>query len=129
MAVRHLLRSQAWTQGFGTSAKILLVFRPDAPITTAAHADPDQFTGNGIPAAQTVTASGGTPPLIVFGAYSSSGTINPRTMSPAKNGEVANGTTRYIAWKIYNSSPANVSVDMDDEGDGNTLQSCYIEVA
>ena len=50
-------------------------------------------------------------------------------MSPAKDGEVANGTTPYLAYKVYNSSPANVSVDMDDEGDGNTLQSCYIEVA
>ena len=30
--------------------------------------------------------------------------------------------------KIYNSNLADVTVDMDDEGDWNARQSCYIRV-
>ncbi len=118
------------TTGSGSFAnKILLCFRPDIPATSAVSADPDATITDANPSAQTVTASGGTAPLIVFGCYASTGAVNPRTMSPAKDGEMSSGTSFYVAWKIYNSSPADVSVDMDDEGNNNMLMSCYIEVA
>ncbi|HYM98203.1 MAG TPA: hypothetical protein VET25_00545 [Aestuariivirgaceae bacterium] len=92
-------------------------------------------TGN--PAAQTVTASGGVAPLVVLGAYGARGFIDPRTFtvggSPAKDGEVHNepgGFSNIVfAWKIYNASPADVVVDMDDEIEANYLQSFYIEMA
>jgi hypothetical protein len=111
--------------GATTNHKIMLCF--EGPISTAAHAT---FNGQGStanPTAQNVTASGGTPPLVVIGAYRANGAVDPRTMSPAKDGEVTTTGLLYGAYKIYNSSPADVSVDMDDEGD-NILQSGYIYV-
>lgn len=127
----------------GGGNKILAVFRPDALITTASAQDPDSEGAAGNPSAQTITSGSGAVPLVVLGCYGSysSGTgaavVNPRTFtvggSPAKDGEinstVASSEDLWLAYKIYNSSPANVVVDMDDEGSYNTLGSCYIQVS
>jgi hypothetical protein len=118
--------------------QIMLVFRGNVPIKTITVADVESERTNNNPSSKTVNASGGAPPLIVFGCYGSTQIVNPRTMSPAKDGEVENqpeggSTTAFaniaIAWKIYNTSPADVSVDMDDESNENTLQTFYIECA
>lgn len=85
------------------------------------------------PTEQTVNASAGTPPLVVIGAYSGSGATDPRTFtvggSAAKDGEINSGSGTYLAYKIYNSAPQNVVVDMDDEGNYNTIQSGFISVS
>ena len=84
-------------------------------------------TTDGNPSAQVVGASSGTPPLIVIGAYGTTGTVDPRTFSTTKDGEItADSFNAYLAYKIYNSSPQDSSIDMDDEGDANILQSCYL---
>lgn len=109
--------------------KVIVTFRGDVAATTITSNDPDGEATTGNPTAQTVTASGGSSPLVVIGGYASNNNVNPRTMSPAKDGEVGSSTVAYIAWKIYNSSPADVSVDMDDEGSAvHCLTSCYIEM-
>ena len=113
---------------FGDVAKELYVFRGDAAISSVTASTPNNQATTGNPSSQSVTASGGTPPLIVFGAYGvGTGTVDPRTFSPAKDGEINGAATSYLAYKIYNSSPADVSIDMDDEGDENCLQSFYLE--
>lgn len=116
----------------GGGAKIAAVFRGDVAISSFTPASINQPSiDNANPTAQSVTASGGTPPLIVFGFYVNdygSG-VNPRTFSPTKDGEINESGATYcdlwLAYKIYNSSPANVTVDMDDEGYGNGIQSYY----
>jgi len=91
-----------------------------------------EFT-SGNPAAQTVNASGGAPPLIVLGCYVAAiNAVNPRTFNPAKDGEIQATAVDgpedlWLAYKIYNSSPADVAIDMDDEGLFNALVSCYIQ--
>lgn len=108
--------------------KIMCVYRGDIPVTSiTVGATNGQATG-GNPSSQTVLSGAGTPPLVVIGAYGCNGTTDPRTMSPAKDGE-ANSGQCYQAWKIYNSSPANVSVDMDDEGNQNAIISTFIEAS
>lgn len=109
--------------------KVLLVFRGDVRIKVVNVGDPSgQATGSD-PTVQVITASAGVAPLVVLGAYVSDSAVNPRTMSPAKNGETSALGGVWLAWKIYNSSPADVSIDMDDEGSINILAGCYIEVA
>ena len=116
--------------------KLTYVFRGNAPIAVATPADTATELTGGNPAAQTVNASGAAVPLVVVGCYTTAtgGTVDPRTFtvggSAAKDGEItvnpAGGGNMYLAFKIYNSSPADVVVDMDDEGAGNVLASCYI---
>ncbi len=114
--------------------KILAIFRPDVPAASAVHGGEQHGTAtNANPTAITVAASSGGAPLIIIGTYSSSGAINPRTFTVggvgAKDGEIANGTVQYLAWKVYISSPSDVDVDMDDEGNANIVQGFYLEVS
>jgi hypothetical protein len=110
-------------------AKMLYVFRGNAPATSVNVAGLNQQLTGGDPTSQNVAASGGAVPLLVIGAYGSGGGISPRTFNPAKDGEI-NGISglAYLAYKIYNSSPADTAVDMVDEGGENTLVSFYMEV-
>jgi hypothetical protein len=116
--------------GSGNSNKVMFVFRPDAPITTVtASTWGQQITANN-PTPQTVSASGQPTPLVVFGgAGVTSGTAAFSTASPAFDSTVANAAGLVIAgYKIYNSSPADHSIDMNDLGN-NALVSGYLRVA
>lgn len=112
--------------------KLVVTFRGDVPISQFSFASPNSQITTGNPTSQSVTAASGLVPLIVLAAYFvDGGAVSPRTFSPAKDGEV-NATTvgdHWLAWKIYNSSPADTTVDMDDEGTFNGLLSCYITCA
>jgi hypothetical protein len=123
--------------------KILAVFRPNNPITLASSQDPGSEGTAADPTPQTITSASGVVPVVVLGAYGSysagagGAVVNPRTFtvggSAAKDGEinstVAADEDLWLAYKIYNSSPADVVVDMDDEGVYNQLGSCYIQVS
>jgi hypothetical protein len=109
--------------------KSLLIIRPSAPATAVTIGSLNGEGTGGDPTLQTVTASGGTPALIVIAAYGNglTGSITPRTFSPAPDGEITPATNQFLAWKIYNQDPVNVSVDMEDEGTSNTLASFYMQ--
>jgi hypothetical protein len=118
--------------GTGGAAKALAVFRCDSIITSGIVGDIGSEATSGDPAAQVITASLGTPPLVVLGFYSSFTAIDPRSMTPAKDGEIqatGNSIDSYIAWKTYNAAPEDVTIDMDDEGLDNILISCFIQVS
>lgn len=107
----------------------LLIFRiSNKVLTSVTVSTPNEQGTSGNPTLQTVVASGGVAPLIVFGCYGSGITsIAPRTFSPAEDKEIsADMSTSWIVYKIYNSSPQDTDVDMDDE-DTNCLQSFYIQ--
>jgi len=116
--------------GDSANRKSLYVFRGNTPITTYVANDVGEETTTGDPTAQTCNASGGTVPLVVIGAYRALAAIDPRTFtvggSPAKDGEINPATTSYLAYKIYNTAPADVVIDMDDEGARQFLVSCYL---
>lgn len=112
--------------GGDSNDKVLLVFRGDTAVTTMTVNSLNAQMTDSNPSAQTCTASGGVAPLIVIGAYGASGSIATRTMTPAKTGEVNSSNNLYLAYKLYNSSPANVSIDMGDDGNANCLQSFYL---
>lgn len=116
---------------FSGGKKAMVVLRGDIPLASISGFDGEAgaFNAND-PGAITVNASGGTPPLLVIGAYwASSGTVDPRTFSTTKDGEVSFHTNSfYIAWKLYLSSPADTSIDMADEGSGNLIQGFYAQV-
>ena len=117
--------------GSDFNAKGLYQFRGDIPITSVNLSTVNSEATAGNPSSQNVSASGGTSPLIVIGAYGTSNAagVDPRTFSPAKDGEISGSVEQYLAYKIYNSSPADVSIDMDDEGAANILYSLYIEAS
>jgi hypothetical protein len=109
----------------GPGINRVAVFRGNKPITSVTVGSPGAQATDGNPTPQLVAASGGTPPLIVIAYYGSNTAVDPRTMSPAKDAEIG-ATLDWLAYKIYNTAPADVTVDMDDEGTGNLLASCYL---
>lgn len=116
--------------GASSNQKALYQFRPDNPISTVTPSAGDSEATNGNPTSQSIPASGGSVPLIALAAYSADRAINPRSFSPAKDGELNASTLSYLAYKIYNSSPADITADMDDEGgNANILQSIYLELS
>lgn len=116
-------------------AKSLVVYRGDNPISAVLVASSAGQATDANPTAQVVTSSAGVAPLVVVGGYGGTTLgISPRTFTPAKDSEIqsANGAQvmdTWQAWKIYNSSLADVTIDMDDEGNDNILQSFYLQVS
>lgn len=119
-------------------AKILFVFRPDVPITEVTVASGGDEGTSGDPASQIVTGSEASSPVVIIGAYnlgnnSSTASINSRAFSPAKTAEInvhpISTMDSWLAYRIYNSSPSETTIDMGDSGDYNFLVSRYFQVA
>lgn len=109
----------------GTTAtrKTLIVFRGSGTWGTPQDVAEQASVSN--PTAQVVNV--GSAPLVVVGSYMGTGTVTTRTMTPTKDSEVtAANNINYLAWCIYNTSPADTTVAMNDTGTGNILSSFYI---
>lgn len=113
--------------GTSSDRHILAVFRASAPITSVVVNSVFEQGTNADPSPQNVTSASGDVPLVVLGAYAAASAISPRGFSPAEDGEFSPDTNSYLKYKIYNSSPADVTVDMEDEIQ-NYLISAYLEV-
>lgn len=107
--------------------KMMLVFRPDAPITTASYSTFNSEFTAGNPAAQVVAAAGQSPPLIVLGGCGHDASPAFTTASPAFDAVIvpAHGFFR-MGYKLYSSAPADHTIDMADLGSQNSLWSGYI---
>ena len=111
--------------GASADVKTILVFSTNGA-TTASFFDVEFQSTDGNPVAQTINASSGSPPLVVIG-FIRQVTTTSQSMSPTQDGTVVNGqNTAY--YKIYNSSPADVTFDCGDGGNANALMSFYLEV-
>lgn len=112
--------------GTSSDRKILGVWRGDVDFTsvTVRSLNSQMTTGN--PTGQSCTAASGTPPLLLIGAYYSSGAITTRSITPgAFTAEISNGTGFYLNYLIYDSAPASQTIDMADFGN-NALTSFYL---
>lgn len=105
------------------------VFRPDVPITSFTDNDTGNHQGtSGNPTAQNITTASASGLALAYAQfYASDATIDPRTTSPSMI-ETTIASFHYAHYKIYNASDAksNISVDMDDESNGNVLQSGWL---
>lgn len=123
--------SLSCVNGNQQNGKVLLVFRPTGgTITTVTPTDAFIESQDGDIPAQVVNASGGATPLIVIGATIGQATTAFTTASPAFDATVATSSTRLIVgYKMYNSSPADHTIDMNDVGGGNGLLSFYLKLS
>jgi hypothetical protein len=107
-----------------------LTFRPASfSISTVTPSTWNAEATDGNPSSQNVGASGQATPLIVFGfAGVNQGTsVTFSTASPAFDGLVGLVQRHEIGYKIYNSSPADHIIDMNDFGNDNALRSGYVQ--
>lgn len=115
----------------GFRRKTILVFRRSTGFFTSFS---DALSVNnegtsGDPVAQTVTSSSGPSPLIVLSTARGTQAVVSYTFTPTQDGSISNGTTVVSRYKIYNSSPSNVTIDCGDVGDSTMLQSFYVRMS
>lgn len=115
--------------GMSTSSgdKLLIGFRGNKSLTASPMNPWTAVWTSGNPSPQVVPANGQVAPLVVIGTYGGGNVVDPRTMSPAKDGEYGSANSgAWIAWKIYLADAQDVTVDMDNEFTGwNFLTSGY----
>lgn len=111
-----------------SNAKIMFVFSSNgASSVNVKDIDFASSTDTDLPA-QTITSGSGTAPLVALG-FSRNLLGNIGSMSP-QDGNVSAATgTHYGYYKIYNSSPSDVTVDTGDGGNNNMLMSFYLEAS
>jgi len=113
-----------------TEAKVMLTFRPNGFVSNIVASTWNAVTEGGDPASQSVTASGQPVPLIVFGvACATPGPAAFSTASPAFDATIIANDRNRVGYKVYNSSPANHTIDMNDLGADNSLASGFIRVS
>lgn len=115
------------------SGILLLMFRGSRPITSVTVGSASGSITSGNPNGQTVTASGGTAPLIVLGSYVADQIIANTTFTPTgdSSGQVTL-TNQHMEFNygIFNTSPQDVSIDNDDEGGSyNGVQGFYLAMS
>lgn len=106
--------------------KIMFIIQGTSPIASVTISDATVNLTNSDPGSETISASNGIGPVLVIGSASigSSATAAFSTESPAFDATVA--ATRMVAgYKIYNSSPQDHTIDMNDLGSGNALIGFY----
>jgi hypothetical protein len=106
--------------------KILYQFRASfGAISSFSTSTPTQEGTTGNPAQQTVAASGGTEPVLGIAVWAASGTPDPRTTSITPDHEITVNIRLVAHDYVQNTSPADYTIDMDDETD-NILAGFYL---
>lgn len=123
--------SIAGLDGDGSRRTILLVFRGDIPITGVAASTWNAEATSGNPSSQSVLASGAAVPCVVIGWVHQQTSAAFSTATPSFDAvvEYQSGPTQDAdaGYKIYNTSPADHTIDAADTGTWNILMSGFIE--
>jgi len=114
--------------GGASNRKIIAVFRGNVHANTIISASSAIEITNDDPSAQVISSSGGTEPLVSVGGLTAVN-LTGWSFSPTAGGSTDIGTDSRLAFKIYNSSTADVTVDTTDVGVNHSLGSFYIQVA
>jgi hypothetical protein len=109
---------------------IAVLFRPSTAITSTTYTSTGGESTTGNPAVQTVTVSSQPLAAIAMAVYTAQSAIDPRTSGITMSELVDSGVTAfYVKYKLYanGDTRSNFTVDMDDEGVANLLQSSYVK--
>ena len=107
----------------GSARKVVLLFRPNVPITSVSFTIAGTQATTSVPTNQTILGQAG--PVIAFACYSSTGNVTTRGWTAGSPTEVSvvSTSSNYVKYLITNSgTPANTTVSMTDNGN-NALQS------
>ena len=109
---------------------IAVLFRPSRAITSTTYTSTGGESTTGNPAVQTVSVSSQPQAAMAMAVYTGQSAVSPRTSGISMDELADSGvTTFYVKYKLYASGDtrSNFTVDMDDEGVANLLQSAYIK--
>lgn len=123
--------TQTCMSGDSSNRMILAVFRGSRAIGAFASGSATGEVAATNLAAQTVAASGVQTPLVVLAAYGTTDTSpTGKTFSPTQDGSESIETKLELRYKIYNTAPADVSVDFNNGTSAtNALGALYLRVS
>ncbi len=108
------------------NAILVATFRGSRPIASVSLQSAAGQATQSNPSAQVVTSGSGVAPLIVIAAATGTANLTGFSFSPSSDGNTTtSGSISTLQWKIYNSSPVDVTVDFGDRGT-NYLQTFYL---
>lgn len=116
-----------------SNTKALIVVRGSLTISSVSTSTMALQVTGGDPTPQTVAASGGTAPLIIFGLVGNISDKNVAfsSVSPSFDSETlvaaTNNASQRVGYKIYGASPADLTVDSAGGYTENTLASFYAQ--
>lgn len=111
-----------------------MIYRANAPITALTASTPTQEVTSGNPSPQTILTGSANLPVVAFAVISNmkGDVVAGESFSPTEDGvlDITSGDSEtFLFRKLYNSSPSNITVDMNDEGTNNALASGFIAVS
>ena len=110
----------------------IIAYRPSRPIVAVTPSTWNKQGTMGNPSPQTVSASAGVVPIVVAAlAGGLSNSFGFSTASPAFDIDNTNDSGNayfHSAAKLYNSSPSDHTIDMNDQGSRNVLMSGYLAI-
>ena len=123
----------------GTTSKILVVFRPNAAITTVTASTPSAQATTAAPTTQSITIPSETSARLFFAHYTSTSNVGTRGMTgyvwddPGTTQELVGGAARqYAKWfmmnKGSNEQTSSLSISQSDNGT-NCLQSFSLSIS
>lgn len=113
--------------GNNTDAKIMLVFSTNGA-TSYSTFDVGFLITDTDPGSQTIMATLGNSPLLALGYIRNTSVTPGNIFTPTETG-VVTVPSHYAYYKIYNASPADITVDTTDNGgNANMVATFYIEV-
>lgn len=122
----------AGMSGDAQNEKMIVVFRPNAPISAmVASTFTHEFT-NSAPSPQLIAASGAQPPVIVLGGVGGTGLASAfSAASPAFDAQVTASNNLRVGYKLYNSGavPANHTIGANDLGSRTSLWGGYLTLS
>lgn len=110
----------------GTARKQLRIIRPSSTVTTITVSTPTSQSTAGDPAAQTISMAAVTPPVIGFAWGATTGGTVSVTSTPSVLSVTQNTGFQAIGNVVYNNSPQNITVDMNDPGE-NMFSSWWMQ--
>lgn len=102
---------------------IIVLLRPARAVSAITGIDNSATITAGDPSARsTSNVASQVIPVFIFAFYGTNGSFSSsRTFSPSEDATVSLGAAQAFKYKIYNSSPADVTIDWGDDGDRNVL--------
>ena len=110
----------------GTKNKLMFVFRPNVPISNLSVEQFYSQVTDGTPTTMTITPCA--LPYVVIGSCASY-TQYPYFQTNWFTSSIVSQFYQKLAYKIFNSNAANVSINMTDQGNFNTIQCCALVVS
>jgi hypothetical protein len=109
----------------GTTRKVLVIVRGNAPISSVTLSTPAQQATTAAPTNQTISMSGSIAPVMGFAHYTSTGAVATRT-GTGNLREFTSATNQYVkVWAYTPAQSTNITVGQSDNGT-NALQSFWI---